>query len=1176
MSTARAAPAAVAEIVVAGQVRAAGAPLARTKVELLPVETNYEKGRRRLGDLAPAARVGALSDAAGRFRIVAPESGMWRLVASAPGYVPMEYPLLPLTDDVDLPAVDLPRDAGLQIRVVTDKAAPFEGARVLATPFRQRDAYAPWKPTWEPAEQLGITDVKGRVLLAGNGDSLRVEARAPGHLASVVAGTRSPNLEVRLLRGLEQSLLVRDGRGRPAAGAQAWIENDEIPAGVSDPQGRLSLALPAGKRLAIRFLAASGDAAESTLLFRAEAASKPVTVDLRSPERMSGRVLSLPDRLPVPGALVWLGRDVSNFARADRAGAYSLALGSPGPARAAATGFFEDSFDGPPVPQGPSFGLRPKAFLAGSVVDERGRPLAGVEIRARYDAGAARRPDALLRSSGGLVRSRETGLFRADRLVPGAAYELRFARDGFAPRVIQVTAPEAGMRPDPLRVVLSAGLTAGGRVLDRQNRPVSGARVELQPTVASDAVARIRALRDPDPALSRKTSTDGTGRFEILNLAAGAFDLSVRAAGFAEARIPRIEIQDGPGPVDLGTVMLEGEAAVRGLVRSNDGRPVEGAEIRIVPSEPLPGDSSTAPDALSDAAGRFEIRSQRPGARLKLSAEKAGYAPAQVSGVTAPSEEPILLVLSLRGSITGRVVDADSRPVAGAVLRAASTKLEMVEGLAIQGGSVVEGRSRDDGTFVIEGVEPGPVELTASGAEWQESSLQLRLPAGQNLDGVELVLHEAALVEGRVLGPDGTPVARAEIGRHEPPRPGEIRYRQPLAVSDAEGHYRIDGLAPGRLSLAASHPTLGQGLRELDAQPGDNAVDFELAGGQTVSGKVLDPSGSPVADARVSLRSSSSAGGPADASSEADGSFHFEGISPGSYRLEAGKEGEGRTPQPVPITVAEAPLAGIVLELASLGTIRGRILGLTVDELAQVQVSAGWGAGASAVGYDGTYRIADLAPGAWKVVADLPRTGRRAEGEVTLEPETDAELDLDFGDGLTLTGRLRKNGRALAGATVTLRSEAAPAWTETGPEGLFELRGLVPGAYRLEVSDYRAGILLARQIQIDRDQNLALDLDTATLEGIVLDERERQALGQVELTLTSLEGGDGAGIDRRTVSSADGTFAFTDMAAGAWRLKANRPGYTQREQVLSLSGTSQRLEVVLDPAAGAAEAGSPR
>lgn len=358
-------------------------------------------------------------------------------------------------------------------------------------------------------------------------------------------------------------------------------------------------------------------------------------------------------------------------------------------------------------------------------------------------------------------------------------------------------------------------------------------------------------------------------------------------------------------------------------------------------------------------------------------------------------------------------------------------------------------------------------------------------------------------------------------------------------------------------------------------QSGDNVLDFELTGGQAISGHVTDSAASPVGGARVTLHADAWATGPPDAVSEADGSFRFEGIPPGNYGLEAGKQGVGRTRQLVAITVVEAPLGGIVLELASTGSIRGQVLGLNVDELAQVQVSAGWGAGVGTVAYDGSYHIDDLAPGVWQVVAELPRTGRRAEGQVTLEPESDAELDLDFGGGLTLSGRLRKNGLAFAGATITLSGPSPlPPSTETGPEGRFELRGIQPGSYRLEVSDYRTGVLLARQIQLQQDQEVSLDISTASVEGVVLDSETRQPLRFVELTLSSLEAGEGNLIDRRTVSAADGTFSFREVAEGSWKLKADRPGYTTREQVLSLGSTTQRNEIVLNPAPGPAQVGS--
>ena len=64
-------------------------------------------------------------------------------------------------------------------------------------------------------------------------------------------------------------------------------------------------------------------------------------------------------------------------------------------------------------------------------------------------------------------------------------------------------------------------------------------------------------------------------------------------------------------------------------------------------------------------------------------------------------------------------------------------------------------------------------------------------------------------------------------------------------------------------------------------------------------------------------------------------------------------------------------------------------------------------------------------------------------------------------------------------------------------------------------------------------------------------------------------------VDRRSVSSAGGDFSFTDVAEGSWKLTANRPGYTPKEQVLSLGSTQQRIELLLDPAPGLAQVASP-
>jgi hypothetical protein len=1149
------------EVVVAGRVLGPSGRLSQARIELIPFQNPYESGRSILeGGLRPEPEAGALSDAQGWFRVVAPEIGMWRLSAAAPGFVPMEYPLVPLTEEVDVPEVVLPRDRGLEVRVLSESGQPVAGASVLATPLRPRDAYQAWKPAWVPAPQLRRTDGQGLARLPfPRGDTYRVEVTAPGYQVVSVSGVRQTTLRVRLARGTERRVRVRDARRRFAAGVLAWVEELELPAAVSDEQGWITLSIPEGRRTAVRFLAAGGDHG-SSLVAPLRGAVKADLVDLEPEEVVAGRVLALPGRMPVAGALVWLGERFGSFVRADSTGAFRLPVmaASRGNFRAAAPGYFEEKVSRPLRPPGPSIALRPKAVLTGTLVDGGGRPVTGAEIRARFEREPGRRAGPALWESGGSFRSAGAGRFRVDRLVPGVTYSLRFAKPGFAPRVIQAAAPQPGALREPLRVVLEPGRAAYGFVRDREERPVPGAVVALQPAPSGNMAARIRALRDPDPALSVQAVTDEQGRFEARDLRPGRFELAVQAAGFAEARIPGVRVPDGPGPLDLGTVVLEEEAFVVGRVEDSQGRPVEGAGVRAGPSDPVEdalgtGGGGSEPDAVSDASGRFQVFGQRAGGRLRLVAERTGYAPASAY-VAVPTQEPAVLTLIPASRVEGRVTDADGDPISGVPLGGVAERIYVLGGMAATMGRTHSAVSREDGSFGFEAVEPGRLVITAYGRGWQESKLEIEVPEGEDLEGVELVLEPAAVVAGRVLAPDGSPVVGAEIGRHEPLRPGEVmRITAPLAVSDGDGGYQIGGLAPGPIHLAATHGVFGRAARDFEVLPGENRLDFELRGGRKISGNVVEPSGAPAAGARVWIRPAAGGPAPPAVASEADGSFLFDGLTPGDYRIEAMKDGTGRTREPLAVPIGDGSRDGLVLELQRTGSIRGRIDGLNVDELAQVRVSAGWGAGIGEVSHDGSYRISDLPPGTWRVVAELPRTGRRAEGEVALDPEIgDADLDLDFGSGLALSGTVRRNGRPYSGAALRLEgSGSPPAWSETDPQGRFRLEGLQPGSYSLEISDYRTGLVQARAVDLQRDEDLLIDLRTVSVEGVILDSETREPVPQAEVTLTSAGSGT-APVNRQTVAGADGSFTFREVGRGTWRLSAGKRGYGWTEQVITL------------------------
>jgi 5-hydroxyisourate hydrolase-like protein (transthyretin family) len=135
--------------------------------------------------------------------------------------------------------------------------------------------------------------------------------------------------------------------------------------------------------------------------------------------------------------------------------------------------------------------------------------------------------------------------------------------------------------------------------------------------------------------------------------------------------------------------------------------------------------------------------------------------------------------------------------------------------------------------------------------------------------------------------------------------------------TDAEGRFRVAGLAPGKYRLTMKVPPglfheTGKGevrevVREVElAARGCAQADFYFESDTRVSGRVLEASGKPAADLRLQMR-----GAPSDArrgntflyaQADADGRFEFKAVPPGEYLLGVRLLGSVGQPLPYPRT----------------------------------------------------------------------------------------------------------------------------------------------------------------------------------------------------------------------------------------------------------------------------------
>jgi uncharacterized GH25 family protein len=1169
---------AAAPIPIGGRVVGAdGKTVVNARASLLPAHSNAEAARLELeGRREPEPVATAKSDAAGVFHLAAPEAGMWRVRVEAPGTVPVEALLLPLTQESDLPDATLVPDAGLRVQVTDPAGRPLPGAWV-----HLENAKITGGDLWHPAlRRFAVTDANGSATLPRSRDEVvAVWAAAPGTVPVEQKNVRGA-ASVRLMAGRPRRIEVRDPQGKAVAGVFVRWSQSEWLAGRTSEAGVLDLIVPGGEAgVDLRLMAADGRALSYHLKPAKPDESGPAKIVLPAAVAGTGKILSAKDGLGLAGALVWPMNDMGAVVRSAADGTFRLpSLAPEGVAvSAVAAGFFpaEGKAGGD---RRPVLALQPRLGASGIVVDEAGRPVAGADVRASVPAGSH---SARSRSgANGFARSVESGRFRLTSLAAGTSYELKVERQGFAPARMELPDPAEGHAWPELRIVLHPGRTVSGLVVDAQQRPVAGAQAVLQPASPTNLLQRVLTARNVE-RIEPPAVTDAAGRFVIKNIPGGTFDLKVRARGFGPLTVPGLTVPAGNGGTDLGTVVLAPGTALRGLVVDAQGQPIAGVEIRIKAPDrdafPLPAMPDRGPvEAVSGADGTFLLEDLAPGGNLDLTATCPGYGPGSAPGVAVPSVEPVRLVLQSNVRVSGRALDPDGKPVSGASVVVAEETAMSFGGQSslFPAGRSHRGTTADDGTFSLDDVSPGPIELFADAPHHQQANLKgLEVKPGRDLAGVEVVLPAGGVVTGKVVSADGRPIPEATVAVNQPSPGGVPSFTAQRTTTDAGGEYRIEALSPGPHTLEARAEGYRYLVHDVEVTPETSTVDFQLERGLEVAGRVVDDAGNPVDGTLVSLRAGLGARSSASAISGGDGAFRLTGIESGTYELTASKMGYVSAPAETELTVAGAPVEGLEVKLSAGGTITGHLAGLEFSQLARVRVWASSTLELGQVDPEGNYQILHVAPGPVTVNARVSDTSLQAEGHVTLEPGAlQARLDLQFGGGRSLTGVVLRNGEPLAGASLllignqTARMQAAA----TDHQGEFRFAGLDDGTYNLVVSS-PAGASHQESVEISADREIRIELHTASLAGRVTDATDGTPIPGARISLLSASDPPSWLNNSAEVSTdARGSFNLAEVGDGSWRVRATQDGYAPAERSVLLDGSSppDAVEIRMDPTVG--------
>ena len=370
--------------------------------------------------------------------------------------------------------------------------------------------------------------------------------------------------------------------------------------------------------------------------------------------------------------------------------------------------------------------------------------------------------------------------------------------------------------------------------------------------------------------------------------------------------------------LDLGTVVVEVGATLRGVVHDTAGRPIAGAQVaarrslddvlreeqgfRVVAGHRIPkgpalrGAVRLRPvHATTAEDGSFELVGVPARDGLRVTVTHSGFATAVMEPVSVAVTPRVAVTMAARMALGGRVTDAR---IGAAVTRFGARARRVAAGDAGAPGSLPAIESHPDGTFrlwvedpgryVIDVAAPGhipttigPVEVGAGGLA---EDLVVRLESGvaitgavrdhstgKPVPGAKIVLCPARASEGRAAEPDFRSLFADAA---------ELPAEAPLAVvrSGKAGGFSFPPMRPGRYRVVVTSPTHARTARDLVAASGGDPLTIEVPARGGLIGTLAGPvRGEP----SVEIRRLGAP--PVTVPVARDGSYRARGLEPGEY-----------------------------------------------------------------------------------------------------------------------------------------------------------------------------------------------------------------------------------------------------------------------------------------------------
>jgi RNA polymerase sigma factor (sigma-70 family) len=497
--------------------------------------------------------------------------------------------------------------------------------------------------------------------------------------------------------------------------------------------------------------------------------------------------------------------------------------------------------------------------------------------------------------------------------------------------------------------------------------------------------------------------------------------------------------------------------------------------------------------------------------------------------------------------IDGLVVDEEGRAIAGATVELqgwASALADSSESRVTTGN---DGRfrfqPRSSWNYAVVASAPGRAPATAG--------IDSRMP--NTADVVLVLVACTSTAEGIVTDSGGGPIGGASVRDMR----GMMGPFGPATSTAPDGRYSLC-LSPGMHRLIFGADGYEHVLRVLEGQDrGRQRVDVELAIAATVTGRVIDESGTALPDVQVGLWPWTwESGGPAPRAALTDGDGRFEVRNVGAGRFEVTAWDRDHVVQGrQSVTVEAGREAEIVLRLANAVAVSGTVR-INGKPLAGISVAI---AAPTAPIPSKTLAVVTRDDGTFTAHAAAAHARARIEvsGYDVLSPRfvdtthgSIANLVVDVVQGPAIQGQVVYRGQPVADAEVHVRGPSLRTDVRTDGSGKFEM-SLEAGAYTLDANSDAIGAYSSTPVKVTAPTTspVTIELDAdARISGKVIDKSGAPVVG-VEVSAVRQEGNDAA----KGTTAVDGSFML-DQLAGNGVYKITVRAFPESRQALPWAG----------------------